>query len=173
MMTKQCRARAGLLTKQGCEVTDPSGQHKKNNKVQHKKSKKIYISEITSREFHKAYRDGETTGVMKFSQKEKQIYLRRINISTELAIQNKEERRTRSKSEEDSLESLVPPEYHDLLPAFEKGEKTDLPPHRPGIDLEITMEEGKGLPDQKIYPLGAEELETVQEYIKQTWTEDG
>ena len=27
------------------------------------------------------------------------------------------------------------------------------------------MEEGKGLPDQKIYPLGAEELETVQEYI--------
>ena len=28
------------------------------------------------------------------------------------------------------------------------------------------MEEGKRLPDQKIYPLGAEELETVQEYIK-------
>ena len=28
------------------------------------------------------------------------------------------------------------------------------------------MEEGKGLPDQKIYPLGAEELERVQEYIK-------
>ena len=40
-----------------------------------------------------------------------------------------------------------------------------MPPHRPGIDLEINMEEGKGLPDQKIYPPGAEELETVQEYI--------
>ena len=61
---------------------------------------------------------------------------------------------------------MVPPEYHDLLPAFEKGEKTNLPPHRPGIALEITMEEGKGLSDQKIYPLGAEELETLQEYIQ-------
>ena len=28
------------------------------------------------------------------------------------------------------------------------------------------MEEGKGLPDQKIYPLAAEELKTVQEYIR-------
>ena len=64
------------------------------------------------------------------------------------------------------MENLVPKEYHDLLPAFEKGEKTSLPPHRPGIDLEINMEEEKGLPDQKIYPLGAEELETVPEYIK-------
>ena len=64
------------------------------------------------------------------------------------------------------MESLVPEEYHDLLQTFEKGEKTGLPPHRPGIDLEINIEEGKGLPDQKIYPLGAEELETVQEYIK-------
>ena len=78
-------------------------------------------------------------------------------------IRNKEERRTRAKTEEDSLESLVPEEYHDLLQAFEKGEKTGLPPHRPGIDLEINMEEGKGLPDQKIYPLGAEELETSPE----------
>ena len=64
------------------------------------------------------------------------------------------------------MENLVPKEYHDLLPAFEKGEKNSLPPHRLGIDLEINMEEGKGLPDQKIYPLGAEELERVQEYIR-------
>ena len=67
---------------------------------------------------------------------------------------------------EDSLGSLVPPEYHNLLPAFEKGEKTSLPPHGPGIDLEIDMEEGNCLPDQKINPLGAEELDTVQEYIQ-------
>ena len=66
---------------------------------------------------------------MKFSQKEKQIYLRKINISTELAIRNKEEPRTRTKIQEDSLETLVLQEYHDLLPAFEKGEKTSLPPH--------------------------------------------
>ena len=100
---------------------------------------------------------------MKFSQKEKRIYLRRINISTELAIRGKEEQRTNTRITENSLESLVPKDYHDLLPAFEKGEITSLPPHRPGIDLEINMEEGKGLPDQKICTLGAEKLETVQE----------
>ena len=68
--------------------------------------------------------------------------------------------------EEDFLDSLLLQVYHDLLPAFEKGEKSSLLPHRPGIDLDINMEEGKGLPDQNIYPLGAEELETVPEYIK-------
>ena len=98
--------------------------------------------------------------------KRKKKYLRRINISTKLAIRDKEEQRTKTRITEDSLESLVPTEYYDLLPAFEKGEKTSLPPHRPGIDLEINMEEGKGLPDQKFYPLGAEELEIVQEYIR-------
>ena len=107
--------------------------------------------------------NGETTGVVKFSQKENQIYLRRINISTELAIRDKEEQRTKTMRTENTLESLVPKEYHALLPAFEKREKTSLPPQRPGIDLEINMEEGKCLPDQKIYQLGAEELETVQE----------
>ena len=90
---------------------------------------------------------------MKFSQKEKQIYLRRINISTELAIRNKEERKTRTKIQEDLLDTLVPQEYHDLLPAFENGETTSMSLHRPGINLEIKMEEGKGLPNQKIYPL--------------------
>ena len=102
---------------------------------------------------------------MKFAQKEKPIHLRKINISTELAIRDKQERRTKAKAEEDSLENLVPEEYHNLLQVFERGEKTGLPPDRPGIDLEIKMEEGKGLPEQKIYPLGAEELETVYEYI--------
>ena len=110
-------------------------------------------------------KNGETTGVVKISQKEKQIYLRRINISMELAIRDKEAQRIKTRIIDDSLESIVPNEYHDLLPAFEKGEKDSLPPHRPGIDLEINREEGKGLPDQKIYLLGAEELERVQEYI--------
>ena len=105
-----------LFTKQSWEVVGPSGQHKKDNKSQDK----IYISEITRKEFRKAYRNGETTGVVKFSQKEKQIYLRRINISTELAIRDKEEQKTKTRITEDSLESLVPKEYHDLLPAFEE-----------------------------------------------------
>ena len=153
---------ADLLTKQSCGVTGTPGQHKKNNRPQDK----IYISEITQKEFCKAYKNGETTGVVKFSQNEKQIYLGRINISTELAIRDKAEQRTNTRITEDSFESLVVKEYHDLLSAFEKGEKTSLPPHRSGIDLEINMEEGKGLPDQKIYLLGAEELEIAQEYIR-------
>ena len=151
-----------LLTQQSWGVTGPAEQHKKNNRPQGK----IYISEITQKEFRKAYKNGETLGVVKFSQKEKQIYLRRINISTELAIRDKEEQRTMTRRTEDSLEYLVPKEYHDQLPNFEKGEKTSLPPHSPGIDLEIHMEEGKGLPDHKICPHGAEELETVQDDIR-------
>ena len=78
---------ANLLTKQSWGVTGPPGQHKKNNKPRGK----IHISEIIQKEFCKAYKKGETTGVVKFSEKEKQIYLRKINISTELAIRDKEE----------------------------------------------------------------------------------
>ena len=69
--------------------------------------RKIHISEIRLGEFQDAYRNGETTAVVKFSQNEKQIDLRRINITTELAIQNKKEKWTKAKTEEDSLESLV------------------------------------------------------------------
>ena len=161
MMTKQVRTGADLLTNQFQKVTRPTDRREGHNP--HKR-KKIRISEITQKEFRQAYRNGEATGIVKFLQKEKQIHLRKINISTELAIRNKEELRTRTKTGENLLESLVTEEYHDLLQAFEKGEKTSLPPHIPGIDLEINIEEGKGLPEQNIYPLGAEELETVQEY---------
>ena len=163
MMTKQVCTGVDLPTNQFQKVIIPTDRRRGHNPP---KSNKIHINEITQKEFRRAYRNGETTGIVKFSQKEKQIYLRKINISTELAIRNKEEQKTKAKTEEDSLESLVPREYHDLLQVFEKGEKTVLPPHRPGIDLKIHMEEGIGLLDQKIYPLGAEELETVQEYIK-------
>ena len=161
-MTQQVHTGANLLTKHSWEITGRLDQPNCHNQAL---SKKIHISAITQKEFRQAYRNGEATGIVKFSQKEKQIYLQKINISTELAIRNKEELGTRTKTGEDSLENLVPGEYHDLLQAFEKGDKTSLPPHRPGIDLEINMEEGKGVPEQKIYPLGAEELETVQEYI--------
>ena len=47
-----------------------------------------------------------------------------------------------------------------------KAKKTSLPLHTPGINPEINMKKGNGLFNQKIYPLGAEELETVQECIK-------
>ena len=165
-MTKQVSAAPDCAVSHLHNIPEPRDQTEGHNTPNGTSGGRIYISEITHREFRKAYKNGETTGVVKFSQKGIQIYLRRINISTELAIRDQEEQRAKTRITDDSLEYLVPKEYHDLLPAFEKGEKTSLPPYRPGIDLEINMEEGKGLPDQKIYPLGVEELETVQEYIR-------
>jgi len=50
---------------------------------------------------------------------------------------------------------------------FEKGEKTTVPPHRPGIDLVIDLEEGKTIPIKKIYALSYDQLEELHRYIKQ------
>ena len=165
-MTKHVGAAPDCLVSHFQKIPGPTDQTVGHNTPNGTQGGRIHISEITHREFRKTYRNGETRRVLKFSQKKKQIYLRRINISTELAIRDKEEQRAKTKITENSLECLVPKEYYDLLPAFEKGEKTSLPPHKSGMDLEINMEEGKGLPEQKIYPLGAEELGTGQEYIR-------
>ena len=117
--------KAGSLLSYSQKISGPTKQGEGHNPSKNTavNGGTIQVSKITEKEFRKAYRNGETTGVVKFSEKEKQIYLRRINISTELVIRNKEERRTKAKLEEDSLESLVPGEYYELLPAFEKGEK--------------------------------------------------
>jgi len=50
---------------------------------------------------------------------------------------------------------------------FEKGEKTTVPPHRPGIDLGIDLEVGQTVPIQKIYALSYDQLEELYRYIKQ------
>jgi len=77
-----------------------------------------------------------------------EIQLEAIHISTELAIKNKKS------NEEQDVRDTVPQEYHHLLDVFEKGEKTTVLPHRPGIDLGIDLEEGKTVPIKKIYALG-------------------
>ena len=61
----------------------------------------------------------------------------------------------------------MPQEYHKYLDVFEEGEKTKLPPHRRGVDLEIKLEEGEGLQIQKIYALSQDELKELWSYIKQ------
>jgi len=61
---------------------------------------------------------------------------------------------------------MVPQEYHGYLDVFEEEEKTKLPPHRPGIDLDIKFEEAQELPVKKIYALSQEELEELWNYIK-------
>jgi len=56
---------------------------------------------------------------------------------------------------------MVPQQYHEYLDVFEEEEKTELPPHRPGVDLDIKLEEGQGLPVKKIYALSQDELEQL------------
>jgi len=56
---------------------------------------------------------------------------------------------------------MVPQEYHHLLDVCQKGEKTTVPPHRPGIDLGIDLEEGKTVCSKKIYALSYNQLEEL------------
>ena len=84
-----------------------------------------------------------------------------INISTELAINNKKN------NEDQDVKGTVPQEYNHLLDVFEKGEETMVPRHRPGIDLGIDLEEGKTVPIKTIYGLSYNQLEEPHRYIKQ------
>jgi len=52
------------------------------------------------------------------------------------------------------------------MDVFEEEEKTKLPPHRPGVDLDIKREEGQGLPVKKIYAVFHDELEELGNSIK-------
>jgi len=72
---------------------------------------------------------GETTVIIRWDEIDNEIQLEAINISTELAIKNKKN------NEDQDIRDTVSQEYHYLLDVFEKGEKTRVPPHRPGIDL--------------------------------------
>jgi len=119
------------------------------------------INEISARAFGQFYRRGETTGILRWDEIDNEIQLEAINISTELAIKNKKN------NEDQDIRDTVPQEYHHLLDVFEKGEKTTVPPHRPGTDLGIDLEEGKTVPIKKIYAVSYDQLEELHRYIKQ------
>jgi len=97
---------------------------------------KVEINEISARAFGQFYRRAETTSILRWDEVDNEIQLEAINISTELAIKN------RKKAEDQDVRDTVPREYHHLLDVFEKGEKTTVSPHQPGIDLGIDLEEG-------------------------------
>jgi len=119
------------------------------------------INEIMARAFGQFYRRGETTGILRWDEVDNEIQLEAINISTELAIKNKKN------NEAQDVRDTVPQEYHHLLDVFEKGEKTTVPPHRPGIDLGIDIDEWKSVPIKEIYALSYDQLEELHRYIKQ------
>jgi len=41
------------------------------------------------------------------------------------------------------LEQIVPEQYHEFLPLFSKIVADQLPPHRPGINHEVRLNEGE------------------------------
>ncbi|GAA5890907.1 hypothetical protein JCM16303_003413 [Sporobolomyces ruberrimus] len=65
-----------------------------------------------------------------------------------------------------SLQEAVPAAYHEYLDVFSEEIADTLPDHRPGIDHAIDIEPGKEIPTSRIYPLSAEELKVLSEYIK-------
>jgi len=132
-------------------------QEAKNQKAK----PKMEINEISGRAFGQFYRRGETTGILRWDEVDNEIQLEAIKISTELAIKNKKD------YEDQDMRDTVPREYHHLLDVFEKGEKMTVPPHQPGIDPGIDLEEGKTVPIKKIYAVSYDQLEEVHRYIKQ------
>jgi len=123
---------------------------------------KAQICEISARAFGKFYRRPNTiTGILKYNKKEGRISLESVKIRTELAIKSGKYQKARK------LEEMVPQEYHGYLDVFEEEEKTKLPPHRPGVDLDIKPKEGQELPVKRIYALSQDELEELWNYIKQ------
>jgi hypothetical protein len=67
---------------------------------------------------------------------------------------------------QDTLKSLVPQEYHDILSAFSKRKADTLPPHRP-YDLSIQLEDDKSPPFGPLYSLSELELKALS-----TWLEE-
>jgi len=143
---------------QGCGSSNTT----MDQRVKGQKAKPIMqINEIWARAFGQFYRRGETTGILRWDEVDNEIQLEAISISTELAIKNKKN------NEDQDFRDTVPREYHDLLDVFEKGETMTVPPHRPGIDLGINLQEGKMVPIKKIYALSYDQLEDLHRYIKQ------
>jgi len=121
----------------------------------------IEINAITATAFGQFYRRRETTGILRWDEMEDQVQLEAIKISTKLVIKNKKN------NEDQAIRDRVPQEYHHLLSVFEKGEKTKVPPDRPGIDLRIDLEEAKTVPIKTIYAMSYNQWEELRQYIKQ------
>jgi len=99
--------------------------------------------------------------ILRWDEIDNEIQLEAINIRTELAIKNK------TNNEDQDIRDTVPQEYHHLLEVFDKGERTRVAPHRPGIDPGIDLEGGKTVPIKKIYALSYDQLEELHQYIKE------
>jgi len=122
---------------------------------------KIEINEISERAFRHFYQRGERTSIDRWDEVDNEIHLEAIKLSTELVIKKK------TNNEDQDVRDTVSKECHNLLDVFEKGAKTTVLHHWPGIDLGIDLEEGKTVPIENIYSLSHDKLEELHRYIKQ------
>jgi predicted aspartyl protease len=68
------------------------------------------------------------------------------------------------KVQEEGWQALVPDEYHDFLPLFEKVVADKLPPHR-AYDHTIPLKEGFTPPFGPLYSMSRPELETLRDWL--------
>ena len=120
-------------TKRGSQGFGSSTTTEDQRVQKHSTKTRVEINEILARAFGHFYRQEEEVGIVKWNEVNNEIQLKAINISTELAIKNKKN------SEDLSTKEIVPIEYYHILDMFEKGEKTTVPLHRPGVDLGIEL----------------------------------
>jgi len=70
----------------------------------------------------------------------------------------------KKKTEQEILDEVVSPEYHDFANIFSEGEAKTLPPHQP-YNHKIDLEEGMEPPFGKIYNMSETELKLLKDYI--------
>ncbi|KAG5721963.1 hypothetical protein E4T56_gene18482 [Termitomyces sp. T112] len=69
-----------------------------------------------------------------------------------------------SKTEEQILSKVVPPEYHEFADMFSEGSAKELPPHC-SYNYKINLKEGTSPPFGKIYNMSKIELQALKEYL--------
>jgi hypothetical protein len=115
----------------------------------------IYIKRTEEPEYTRHYHELQGT-TMKTTWK----ILAGINKSTNLAIKAKEGQAIRTLEE-------IPGHYKEYLDVFSKAKSNRMPQHK-DWDLEITIKEGKELPEpRKAFPMSPKEYEVLKEFINQ------
>lgn len=69
--------------------------------------------------------------------------------------------------EEDEVRRTLPKEYHEFAEVFSKLRSNTLPPHRPGNDHHITLEEKRKHSYTPLYNMSGEELSEVKKYLEE------
>jgi hypothetical protein len=65
------------------------------------------------------------------------------------------------------LEEIVPEQYHEFLPVFNKVLADRLPPHRPGIDHEVWLKDGETPTWGLLYSISRAELVVLKEWLEE------